>query len=186
MKTELVQLFRAIRLLYSDHRPKLTRLDAEIRVSRDLGELADITYALKEYAKLLEALRKTVAAETRMAERMACMLWMQGESTEPIRTDFVTASPRISISAKLPTRRKHPEDFAKLMEFLKIPREHWDVDEEESVVVDIHFKGFAAMISDRAAKGLPLPPGVDPKQTMSEYFLTCRGKKEVDIDMPKD
>jgi hypothetical protein len=60
------------------------------------------------------------------------------------------------------------------MEHLGIP-EHMAAGD----VVRPHWPGLKEYLTKLAQQGLPLPPGIDPQKTYSEYTLEVRKKKGV-------
>jgi hypothetical protein len=110
---------------------------------------------------------------------MACLVWVTKESDEPIRTEYVTASPDVKQMVSLPRRRSNPEGYATLMRYLGIAQELWDVDEESHAAVSFHWPGMIDYVSTLLAQGKPLPPGVDPTSTYPVYKLGLRPKREM-------
>jgi len=144
-------------------------------------ELADIAYALNECTALLKDLGKITNGGSETCQKIACALWSQAEQTQPIRTDHMTATPRIRYMATLPSRKKDPEGFAALMTHLGIPQYLWDVPEGQPVAAQLNWPGMVELLTQQAEQGLPLPKGVDPSKTYPVYALTIRGRKEVNL-----
>src|SRR5687767_2838420 len=80
------------------------------------GELANIAFALRKATELAEDMRKEIKRMEERAIKIACVLWSKDPTNmtgAPIRTDYVTASPRVTEMANLP-RRGEP-GYAELM-----------------------------------------------------------------------
>jgi hypothetical protein len=145
-----------------------------------LEELADLVYALRKLEEMFDDSRKQAKRAKELMEKIACLVWMKRADFEPIRTDYVTASPNIRQICSAPTRKKDPEGFKNLMDHMGIPEDVWNRPEE---LVRPHFPGFAAWISELAENGLPLPKGIDPDKTWPVYSLRLKPKKGVNEDV---
>ena len=69
---------------------------------------------------------------------------------------------------------------------LGIPRDLWDVPEDQSPVIDPHWVGICETLTERAAAGLPLPHGVSPDRTSVIYRLAMKrrcGVLELEADV---
>ena len=146
-----------------------------------MEEFADAAYALHQSLQLLKDTSVTLNRHCEMYQRMAGLIWITIDSPEPIRTDYVTASPRVKYVASPPSRKKNPEKYLELMNWLKIPQEAFiPKHEDESPAIELHWVGFCDLLSNLAAEGKPLPAGVDVDKVYPQYKLTLHGKIGVD------
>lgn len=142
----------------------------------DAHEHADTAIAMREIAKFMNDSRKDATVLKELAEKIGCAIWIRDGKSEPIRTDYVTASPDVTMITSLP-KRGTPE-YGEMMKFMGVPEELWC---EESDAVRAHWPGFVKLMSDRLAAGKPLPPGVRTDKTYPRYeFKPLRSKKKVD------
>lgn len=140
----------------------------------DMDELADVTYAMKQSEKFLKDLSSTLKKQRENLERIACLLWVKRNVADPIKTDYVTATPNLKTMASLPTKKGDPEGYAALLKWLGI-RE--DVSEDDAVRP--HWPGMVEYLTKLMEEGKPLPPGIDPGKTYPMYTLSHRKRKEI-------
>lgn len=159
------------------------KAEAELRqivmTTPDEGELADGAYALRECAALLDDATARLRSTGKLAEKMAGLV-ASASSVETIRTPYVTATPKPHVRASVPSRKKDPERWRELMLAVGVP-EHLlaPQDEDGTAAIDVHWPGFMALLSKRLAEGKPLPKGIDPTKTVTEYSLILHKKKGV-------
>ena len=152
-----------------------------------IEELADAAYALRESEKYLEDTRKELKATAQTIERFCCLKYLTDASnTEPIRTEYCTATPDMQTCAKIPKRKDNPAAYEAMMKWLGIDPLLWDYGEietengiEDTEVVSVHWPGFTALLGRLAANGLPLPDGVEVDATYHLYKLRIRKRKAV-------
>jgi hypothetical protein len=173
----MVEIFEIMQDAHARVYEKLTRFHQAACQTNDIQVLANRAYALREIAKFAKDIEKEANKAKQMSERMACLVWAQGESNEPIRTQYCTASPVVKMMAVLPKKHHDPEAYAELMD-------HMGVSKEAQLTggVRVHWPGMLDLISERLADGKPLPPGIKSDKTYANYSLTIRGKKGVDDD----
>lgn len=159
------------------------KAEAELRTivmsTPDEGELADGAYALRECNALLDDAASRLRATGKLAEKMAGLV-AATSMVETIRTSYVTATPRPHLRASVPSRKKDPQKWKELMLEVGMPEALLGPqDEDGSPAVDIYWPGFMALLSKRLAEGQPLPKGIDPVKTVTEYSLILHKKKGV-------
>lgn len=154
----------------------LKQLTAQTRQETEINILVDRIYALREAAKLLDDTRKECNRLADFATRLACLIWAQGDSSEPIRTEYCTGSPDVQMSVNIPNKKRDPVAFCNLMKFLGVPENLYLT---ESEIVRPHWPGLVEMLTARLSKGLPLPEGIDVNATVPIYKITIRGKKGI-------
>lgn len=167
------------------HQVQFQKLNELLKITssiKNLEELTDIAFSIRKSLDLVEDQRKELNRFVESLEKVIGALWVQNGDSEPIRTDFVTASPRLKMVATVPSRHKDPEAYAKLMQFYNIPDHLWNVKEEDHPVVSIHWPGLVDDISERTMRGLPLPDGLDPSKMITLYKVTFRQRKEITRD----
>jgi hypothetical protein len=149
-----------------------------------LEEFADAAYATDKAAKMLKDLEREMRLEHERIERLTCLIWTKlGDAAEKnIKTPYVTATPDVKLMAALPTRKKNPEEFKKLMKYLKIPECHIG-DEDQKGIIDLNFRAMIEWLSDRQAQGLPLPPGIEASTTYPVYKLLLLSKEDPDAEV---
>ena len=180
MKREAIEIFKAIKTARNSIVANLVRLEESVNTGCDgsLLELADIAYALRDTRDMAEDIRKRCDALGKTAQNFACLGAVTLEHGGTIGTEYVAATPSVKTVVSIPSRKKEPEAFAKLMDHLKVPRELWE--RGEHAAMQPHWPGLMELVSERQANGLPMPPGIDPNKTYAEYSLRMRGRKEID------
>jgi len=175
MHPDLATAYRSLRKAFEDvARLEISLLPA-IQASTDKATLADAAYGLRELENLGEEIRKRSRRHKEIAEKMCCAICTVMQEVDAIKTDYVTAAPKIDLVASLPHRSTDPENYARLMDYLGIRRELWEG--AEHAAVQPHWPGIIDMIGKQQAAGEPLPPGVDPDKTYAKYSLLMRGKR---------
>ena len=140
--------------------------------------LADLAFMLRESNKLVDDMRKEQNNLQEQVEKVACVRWVQanlndGANAEPIRGEFVTATPDVKKMASLPRRSTNPEAYDALMTYLGIPK---DVVEKD--LMRCHWPAFTEHITELCAEGRPLPNGIDPSKTYDVYRLLLRKRAD--------
>lgn len=155
--------------------------------------LADVAVILAEAEKFAEDTNKEIKAFRKTMERLTVMKYLQDATLvmqgEPIRTEYVTATPEMKTCAKIPEADKQPEEYAALMTYLGIDPVLWDkgkvlteLGEEETEVTKINWPGFQSLVTRLQAAGLPLPDGIDPAKTYQLFSLRMRKRKGLPIE----
>lgn len=171
-----------VKELYEHHVKGLIAMRALVEKTADLKELVDWAYAINQSSKFLDEMRKNINGIEDLAERIACLIYMQTGCAEPIRTPHVTGTPNIKMIATLPKRRKpdgaqNPE-WIKLMTHLGVPKHLVEIEDQHAV--DFHFPGLMAYLTRLQMEGRPLPPGVDTSRTYPEYTVKLTPRRGVD------
>lgn len=155
-------------------------------------ELADVAYALRHcFEKWLPDCTKETKRVAHIAELLACQLRLTALNPDSIKTEYCTAAPALNTMAVIPTRKKDPDGYEKLMNYLGIDlnlRDRGKVlfreGEIETEVVKVHWPGFVGLLTRLAANGYPMPDGIDPNKTYTEYRLNIRSRKGVLDETP--
>ena len=178
MEQKAKQLFSLVRTMHEQVYPVLNRLHEETKTAPATQTSAvDLAYAMREISALADSVRKEAEKVNKLATKIACALWVKQESTDPIRTEYCTATPRIGAICALPTLKKDPEGYVKLCAFFGI-----DETEAKADTFRPHWPTMVERLSDMLANGEPVPEGIDPQQTYPDYKLTIRKKTGVAID----
>lgn len=160
----------------------ISKLTAEIQAGcgGSLTTLVDHAFALRETSKLCDDIRKEAILLYDLASRVTCMLHVQSGSADNIKTDHCTAIPDMKMSCKIPTLKNNPEEYYALMEWLKVPRDLLGSAEHDSEAIRPHWPGMVELITNLAAQGKSVPPGVDFTTQRPIYKLTIRGRRPID------
>lgn len=170
-------LFTKSRKAHKEIYEELVRIKVFIKQCGRMEEQADVAYAANEAFKLLDDLRKEAQVIRELAEKIGTALWVKVSNGDPIRTDYVTATPRVKMTATLPKKSKDPVAYATFMRFLKIPEDIADAE-----VVRPHWPAVVELLSKLMEEGKPLPPGIDPDKMYPVYKMTLRGKAAPDAE----
>jgi len=158
---------------HTDLYKKKLQLESLVLHMTDLQELADTVYALKETIKFIEDIRTQLRGLEELGIKIACALWLRDEKAEPIRTEYVTASPDVKTMVSIP--KPGQPGYLEFMAQFGITEAMANAD-----VVRPHWPGMIEYVSQQLQAGKPLPVGTDLSKTYSIFKLTCRGKKGVD------
>lgn len=162
--------------------PLLEQNVAQTKTERDIRQLADTAYAMREAYALLDRLRKDVKAIQDLAEKMACLLYTADathSANDSIRTGYCTATPDVGLMASLPKKNKDPEGFAAMMQYMGIPDVLWNTPSEDDEAVRPHWPGMVSYLTKLMGEGRPLPPGLNPERTYPVYKLKIRKVKDI-------
>lgn len=177
MNETAVTAFRAARTVHEQVVALQQRLEKFVAECVDKGELADVAYAMREASKLVDDTRKRLDGLGETAQKVACLVSVQLGDVSTIRTEHCSATPDVRQVASPPRRSTRPEEFARLMDHLGVPKHLWEGGDH--AVVQPHWPGLMDYLARQAAEGKPLPPGIDPSRTFPEYKLVIRAKKGV-------
>lgn len=193
MPTEAVDLYTAAK---ESHEKvyRLTQALQQMFARADNETRANIGFACREAYKFADDSRKLIEGAGDLAERMTCLDYLQTSiDGEPIRTEYVTATPDMKVSASVPTIEKNPIGYQKLMDYLGIDpvlRDKGKVlteeGEEETEVIKVNWNGFTSLLSRLQQAGYPMPDGIDPSATYTTYRLRYRKKKGVPLPTSKE
>jgi hypothetical protein len=150
----------------------------------NLSDLADLLLSLKKSSDLLDDARKEIDKVMRAVEAIFCKLAVTSNMTEPVRTDYCTATPKLKMVASIPSIKTEPEKYAQLMRYLKIPEHLWSTaggvnGEYQSAKVALHWPGICDLLTERARLGEPMPPGIDPAKVTTNYSVRLTQRKEI-------
>lgn len=174
MHREAKSLYADTRIAHASVFNRLLRLQAVV-AGESAEELVDVIYALREAAELLDDARKECNRLSEVAQRLACVAWMQTDGS-PVRTDYCIGSPDVKQTASTP--RPGSPEYDQLIEFFGVPA---------SSPFRPHWPSMVDAISELGKQGKPLPPGIDPTKMMTVFKVTVRKKKPVldeDIALP--
>lgn len=188
MRPDVAMAYRELREAHGRFKRIAEQIMASVDANMSREELADIAYAARESASLADENRKAWQMLTEKAQRTACILWLQDMTNagEPIRTEHCTATPDVRVAVRVPSRKKDPERYARLMQWLGVPEALYTAPEGESPAVDLHYMGIVRTATDMLAEGKTLPPELNMGNTGQLYFLKIRGRKGVDETLPVD
>lgn len=180
MQTTFQDMFRDARDAHNKMATWVSQLGPALQGMTDAKELADAAYAFREAETLLDEARKRVTSAKQLAEKLACLVSVTVMDGECIRTAYCTAIPNARVNVKIPSRRKDYDNWVALMTHLGVPPNLLGSrDADGSAVIEPHWIGLMAHLSKEQAEGKPLPPGVDPNKTVTDYSLVIRKKKGV-------
>lgn len=146
-----------------------------IKVEGDLSEVADFVYATREALRFIDEIKKDLRKANEVAQLLGCVKWTEAGNEEPIRTDNCIGSPKVRMTAKIPSRNKEPEAFEELMRALEIPEALWVSDS-----VRLHWPGFVDYLSELMSQGKQLPSGIDPASKYPVFTLEVRKVRDMD------
>jgi hypothetical protein len=161
---------------------ELRKQAAEIYRSGDFQELTDMAYAIRESHELIKALATEMNKLKDECEKLGCRLYVNSEPTgEGYRTSHCSAKPDVKEMGGMPSRKTDPENWHKLMDFMKIP-EAMQGDESGKGPVDFYWPGVVEYCARLQAAGRQLPPGLDMNKKFHIYTLGIRKLKSITID----
>lgn len=179
MKREELTQMVSLSDFHQDFYTYLCELRDRIASETNENEIVDVCYILREMYKIVDDLRKEVKSLDQRAQRVACLVLMKKQIEDDVSTPWCKGTPDVKFEATLPTRRKDPEGFRKLMEHFGVSEEAYDRDRS---AIKPHWPGMVDLLSELMESGRPLPPGIDPSKTWPVYSLSVRKVRE----LPKD
>lgn len=174
------EYYKQVKKLFELHTRTLIQMRRAIETNPDPKELVDWALALNHSSKFLDDMRKTCNGLEELAEKIACVIYVQAGNKEPIRTPYATGTPDVQTCVSLPNKNTHPDLWRSLMLHLGVPAEL--VNDANEPVVDMRFKSVVTFLSRQLAEGKPLPPGVDPNKTFPQFRIRLCPRKGVDED----
>lgn len=177
MKNDVKTAYKTVSDLHAVAYAELQDVQEAVRTCSDPKELADYSYALREISKFADDIRKIADAVKETAEKIACAICIRDEHVGTIRTEYCVATPKLKMSASLPSKRTEPEAYNRLLEFLGIRDEISDTD-----CVRLHWPGMVDLITLRTEAGKPLPPGLEMAKTYPVYSLSPMRKLKGVLD----
>jgi len=175
MKQEMINLYKTTKTWYNQCYQELLKAQKQLQTARTPEEAADMAYALNELHKWCDDMRKEAKRAKEIADRVACLLWVQRDNGDNIKTDHCTATPIIKMQPKVPKLSSDPEAYYALMDYLGIPRTTSDQE-----LVRVHWPSMVEYLTLLAEEGRPMPKGIDPNGSRPEYRLMIRSKRAVD------
>lgn len=182
MNKKLKEVYETIRQV---HAYLVVELEAlRKNVPQDMEECADNAYALREALKFHEANEKDMASLMKQYMRTAVLLFARSGSNQPIRTEYVTATPLVNRCFQLPSAEKQPNEYAELMTFLGVDPQLWDygrLEEEnrQDKVVDLYWPGLQAYLRTLEQLGNYIPDTLKKVEPFNVYELRMVKKKGV-------
>jgi hypothetical protein len=176
---EQLNSFASMKHLHAEVYGRLAKARKQVN-TLSMEELADLSYMLRELSKLADDIKKESFNLKGLAEKIACVLWVnmhmnEPEGADPIRTELCTATPHVQQRASLPNQKANPKEYALLMDWLGVPKTIVEQD-----LVRCHWPSFQERIHQLLEQGKPLPAGVNVERVYDEYSLIVRKKKDLD------
>lgn len=166
----LIREYDKMKKLYLSCYEQLSIIRDELRAGKyGLKDMVNFIYAMREISKLADDLRKESDGVGHMLENMTCALWVSQNKTKPIRASLATGTPDCKLAVKIPSRKKEPERFQKLMDFFGIPKTA-----VEARVIKPYWPGLCEHVSSLSEEGKPLPPGINPDDTYPTYKVRVK------------
>lgn len=170
-----------LKVLYSDTlkahmalESKFVDLRALINSQATIIDQADADYAISKISELLDDSAKKMRALLTLSEQLLTIRWVMTDCTEPVRTMYVTSSPKMTEMPKIPSQKKAPDAYNKLMSELGVPDQLTATD-----AVRPHWPGLCTLVETLAAEGKPLPESLQHAETYPVFKCTRRKKKGV-------
>ncbi len=149
-------------------------LEAYAMKAGDTGELADLCYAAREAFTLIDESRKEARKLQDLAARMFTLLWSQDplQTGDSVKTPWCIVKANPKTMATVPSPNKDFEAYAKVMEFVGVPRELID-----KKLLRTDWDDFGEFLTQKVAAGIKLPEEL--KQTYTEYKVIVRRRKQL-------
>jgi len=177
-RQKALSLYKQIRDTHHSVFTELSRLRDVVRASLNLEEICDCIALLKKAEELVKDTRTEISKSYSKLEEVACKLYvLGGQLGEPIRTEWVTASPGSKTLPKIPTYKDNPEAYTKLCK-------HFGLSDEliQTQAFRPHWPGLVEIVTACEEQMKPLPPGISKDGLLTQYTVTCRWKSGVEPD----
>jgi len=178
---KLIRSYEKIRNNYVETYTLVSQLRDDIKSGQfTLEEMASILQVMRKSSKFLDDLRKELDGVAVIFEQVCCIRYTQKyinapNAVEPIRTTLTTATPQVSMRAKIPKLRDDPKQYFALMKYLGISEEN-----AKTEIFRVHWPSLNARLSALAEEGKPLPPGLSPDDTYPAYAVKVRPRRNID------
>ena len=175
MEKQAKDLYRTVYECFSTLQIAIEKAHESSQGKINLLELVDFLYATKKASEMLDESAKKLRGLVDAQKRIICLRWVNSNlSQDNIKTEHVTATPRVTDMPVLPTYKNAPDDYVAFCKHFAITS---DIIENDSLRP--HWPGMKKQIQDDAEQGKPLPPGCDPSKTYPAYDVLLRKKKGV-------
>jgi hypothetical protein len=171
MKDSWKEFYRQIFEAFSNWQPRHEELLNAAYTEQELNEIADVKFVMRKIDDLLEEMHKRSKASNEVLDRLVCAKWALQETTEPVRTEYVTITPRIKLATKLP--KKGEPEYEELMREFGVT----DPDLLVNDSVRPHWPGVMNYITELTALGKPLPKCIKQETTYPVYSTVVKEKK---------
>lgn len=153
---------------------QLPTLQSMLQQQQPIEESADLHYAISRAFDVVEDTLKHLRQLKTLSEKLVCLKWALLPSGDNIKTDYVTATPKVVEMPKIPSQKSDPEGYKKLLQYFNCPEELLDKD-----LLRVHWPSLSLLVEEHAAEGKPLPPGCDPSTTYPIYSVRQLKRKGV-------
>lgn len=177
MRHDIKTAYKTVSDMHTTAYQELQDVQDAVKTCSDPKELADYSYGLREISKYSDDIRKIADAIKETAEKIACAICVRDEHVGTIRTPYCVATPKLRMTASLPSKKREPEEYNRLLEFLGIRGELSETD-----CVRLHWPGMVDLITMRMEQGKPLPPGMETAKTYPVYSLSPMRKLKGVLD----
>jgi|694.fasta_scaffold84573_2 hypothetical protein len=137
---------------------------------------ADHEYCLSEALSLVENLKKLMNKERSRLVKNVCTKWQERGIPEPVRTEYLTSTPYITVMPKLPSPTSADTRLA-YQEMLKSFGMNFD-----AVSFDLfrpYWPGFSTYVAELQSQGKPIPPGCKPASFIKFDLKHAKKRKGV-------
>lgn len=174
MKSSGQKLYRTVMKAIEDIQNAVNEADQDLKDTVCVEEQADLEFVLYKCDQLISEFRKTVERARKRRVYIMCIHFANTGRTEPVRTDYVTASPRVTYMPRLPSASNTNQrgEYQELLRTFGVP--------EEAIVQDLfrpHWPSFFEYVKQCEETGKPLPHGVMPER-FPQYEVTHRSTKK--------
>ena len=183
MDNNLREIYKSAKLLHNSIYDETCKVMTASINETSLEKLAETAFVLKKASALADDLRKQLNKAQAILELAVCQKWIKQTEPSDIRTDYITATPRLKMTTTLPSDKTDPEGYEKLLRALQIPEHCWPL-------MRLHWPGICEDITELAAQGKPFPEGLNPAKNKANYALHYHQRKEIiaadqiDSDIP--
>lgn len=180
-------LYAEIHRIHGELHQRIAELSALTDGTSELGELADICYAMREADKLNNDTGVSIRKVQTIAAKRFCLAWVVLSNTgEKVQTPYCTATPDLKICVS-PPKMGTPE-YAVFMASMGIPENIWKPEDtpeaEKKPPIKFDYEGLCDWLTDQQARGKPLPAGVTPQKTYNEFAVSVRKRKSIIEEAP--
>jgi len=154
---------------------QLSSLKEKIAVEKDLTELVDTVYALRDTLQLIEHMRSELIKLKQSCEQLSCFIGMAMEEVE-VKTDYCSAKLDINLGYKVVKKREQPEKYREFLKELGFPEGLLTDDMPE--IFRLHWPGFQEYCRKCAQEGKNVPKNIG--EPMNEYTVSIRKRKNID------
>lgn len=160
------------------HRELMARvvaLENEVKRTHQLGELADLAYALREAHKLAKNSAVELAKLGDTVAKLFCVLWASDPTVdERVETTYCACTPDVRYHPRVPKPSEDPEGYRAVLAAMGVTGSAVD-----NGLVRLSWEEVGEWVGRLRRDGRPVPSCIDLDRCVTEHRLSIRAKRKL-------